>query len=257
MSRTNQETLIDYLDNKLEGEERIEAEKLISGNPAAAQDLEHLRLSVELVREAAVLDQVTEARNNFVQGAKIVPMQSTNSGGAVVRSMSKNIMRIAVMILLLVGVASIYKYSATTSSSVYTNNFTSYDLETSRGANDDGEIEKAYRAKDWNGVINKVAAKRAATAKAFFLAGMAAMELKNYDNAVVSFNNAMNFNKNNPNPQYQDESEYYLALSYLASSKPDNGMVILDKIKADKEHLFNAKASAISELDLKILALKH
>jgi len=256
MSRTKEEILIDYLDNNQNEGERLEAEQLISGNAAAAQDLENYRLSVELVREAAVLDQVTEVRRNFQPGAKVVTMEN-KAGGAVVRSFSKNVMRIAVMLLLLVGAAGIYKYSATTSSSVYEHNFASFDLETSRGASNDGDVEESYRAKDWNAVISKVAAKRAASAKSFFLAGMAAMELKNYDKAIVSFNNTMNYNKNNPNPQYQDEAEYYLALSYLASSQPDKGVTILNKIKADKEHLFYAKASAISDLDLKIIALKN
>ena len=59
------------------------------------------------------------------------------------------------------------------------------------------------------------------------------------------------------NHVYQDEAEYYLGMSYLAAKQPAEGVAILKKIRADKDHLFYKKASAISALDLKLLELKN
>ena len=44
MSLNNEEILIDYLDNKLEGEERLSAEQLLREDAAAAKDLENLHV---------------------------------------------------------------------------------------------------------------------------------------------------------------------------------------------------------------------
>jgi tetratricopeptide (TPR) repeat protein len=255
MSLSKEEILIGYLDNTLEGENRLSAEQLIREDASAAQELDTLRFSVELVREAAVLEQVTAVRTAFNSAAKVVPFQKKESG-AIVRSFSRNALRIAAMLLLVVGAASVYKYTITSSSSVYDQNFTSFDLSTSRGNNNDGEMEKAYREKNWTAVENIFTGQKDKTSKSWFLAGMADMELKNYPAAILSFNEVMNINRNNTDPYFQDEAEYYLALSYLAAKKPTEGVAILNKIRSDKDHLFYKKASAIPALDLKLLELQ-
>ncbi|MEP6726687.1 MAG: tetratricopeptide repeat protein [Bacteroidota bacterium] len=255
MSRSNEEILIDYLDNRLEGEERLEAERLIREDAAASQELESFRFSIELIREAAVAEQVMEVRKSFHSAAKVVSLHKKENG-AIVRSFSKNALRVAAMILLLVGTAGVYKYSITNTSSVYKQNFTSFDLETSRGSNNDGELEKAYRDKNWTSVESIFSAQKDKTIKSWFLAGMAHMELKNYTAAIISFNEVMSLNKGNAEAYYQDEAEYYLAMSYMAAKQPKEAVSILKKIRNDKDHLFYKKASSIPALDLKMLELK-
>jgi len=254
MSHSKEEILIDYLDNRLEGAERLEAEQLIREDATAAQEMENLLFSVNLIREAALLEQVMDVRKEFSSGAKVVPFQK-KEGGAVVRSFSKNFLRIAAMVLLLLGAGGVYKYSATTSSSVYNENFASFDLETSRGANNDGELEKAYRSQNWTSVKNIFSTQKEKTIKSWFLAGMADMELKNYATAIGSFKEVINQNKNS-DAYYQDEAEYYLALAYLGANQSGEGLALLKKIRNDKDHLYYKKARAIPALDLKMLELK-
>lgn len=256
MSFSKEQILIDYLDNSLGGEELVKAEQLIREDASAASELEYLRFSVELIREAAVLEQVNAVRTSFSAGAKVVSIEKKESG-AVVRSFSKNMLRIAATVLLLVGAASMYKYSTTNASSVYNQNFASFDLSTSRGSNNDGELEKAYRNKNWTAVESLFSVQKEKTVKSWFLAGMAEMELKNYTAAIVSLNEVITLNKTYTESYYQDEAEYYLALSYLGANKPAEGVAILKKIRGDKDHLFYKKASAIPALDLKLLELKN
>src|ERR1041385_321048 len=130
MSHSKEEILIDYLDNRLEGAARLEAEQLINEDATAAAEMENLAFSVDLIREASVLEQVMDVRKEFAATAKVVPFQK-KQGGVVVHSFGKNLMRIAAMVLLLLGAGGVYKYAATTSSSVYNESFVSFDLETS------------------------------------------------------------------------------------------------------------------------------
>jgi hypothetical protein len=62
--------------------------------------------------------------------------------------------------------------------------------------------------------------------------------------------------KNPATAIFQDETEYYLAMSYLANSEAAQALPILEKIKADKNHLYNERVENISSIDLKVLDLK-
>ena len=256
MSPSNEQILIDYLDNILDGEDRQQAEKLIGDDAAAAKELADLQFSVELVREVGVLEQVQEVRNSFAAGAKLVPMQKKENG-AVVRSFSRNVFRVAAMVVVILGAASVYKYSNTTTASIFNENYASYELTSSRGTNNDGDLETAYRNKNWTGAETAFSQLTAKTAKSWFLAGMASMELKKYDQATAYFKEVIKINSNSSEPVYQDEAEYYQAMSWLAAQHPAEGLAILKKIRSDKDHLFYKKANAINALDLKVLDIKY
>ncbi len=256
MSLSNEEILINYLDNNLEATDRLQVEELLRQDADAAKDLEQLQFSVALIREAGLKAQVAAVRNDYQSVAKVVPMEAQTGNTAVVRSLYKNVFRVAAMVLLLLGAAAIYKYSATDAAGVFEKNYSSFDLNTSRGNNNDGDIEKAYRNKDWNSVKTIFAANKENSTKAWFLNGMAELESKNYDKAIASFKEVMNQNKGKADEYFQDEAEYYLAMSSLAAGRTADGVTILKKIRADKNHLFNKKASEISSLDLATLELK-
>jgi len=255
MLAEQKEILVDYLDNQLEAAERLKAEQLLREDATAVAALQELEFSVALVREAAVLEQVKAARHEFYAGAKVVPMEKKQAG-AVVRSFSKNVLRVAAMVVLVAGAASVYKYSVTDGSSVFEKNYTSFELSTSRGQNDDGSLEQAYRNKDWKKVMDAARNGTGTSTKANFLAGMAAMETKEYNNAVSYFKQVLQINAHATAPLFQDEAEYYLAMADLAANQPAEGIAILKKIRADKDHLFYKKANRISSLDVKLLELK-
>lgn len=240
MSPSNEQILIDYLDNTLEGSDRLQAEKLIREDTAAAKELADLQFSVELIREVGVLEQVQEVRKSFDASAKVVPLQKKETG-AVVRSLSKNVFRVAAMIVLVLGALSVHKYANTTTGSVYNDNFSSYELSGSRGAGNDGDLEKAYRNKNWTGVENAFSLQTVKTAKSWFLAGMADMEQKKYDQAITSFAEAININRNSADPVYQDEAEYYQALAYLAAKNLQKVWPFLKKSGAIKTISFIKK----------------
>jgi hypothetical protein len=250
-----EQIIIDYLDNQLNSDERAHAEQLIGNDADAAQELENLLFAVELIREAAVIEQVKAARTAYQGGARVVSMQK-NETGAVVRSFSKTFLRVAAVLLLFAGAGSVYKYSTTSASSVYDKEFSSFELSTSRGYNNDGQLEQAYRNKNWNEVENIAGLVKEKDNKTKFLAGMAAMELKNFDRAILFFNELIQANRQSANPSFQDEAEYYLAMAYLGAQQSAAGVAVLQKIRADRDHLFYKKASAISALDLKLLELK-
>ncbi|HTL07016.1 MAG TPA: hypothetical protein VL307_02125 [Chitinophagaceae bacterium] len=256
MSSSKEEILIDYLDNNLSPEDREKVVTLLQTDEDAQQSLDALQWSVAAIREQAIVDQVQQVRASLASSAKIVALPANRSTG-IVRSFTRNSMKVAAILFLLVTAGGIIKYSTTSNTSVYMDNFSSFDIATARGNSSDDAVELAYRKKDWKAVEDIAAAANEKTAKNAFLAGMAALELKDYNQAIASFSAVLQKNSRATEAYYQDEAEYYLAMSYLAANRGAAALPILQKIRADKDHIFYKKARAISALDLQVLSLKN
>ena len=107
----------------------------------------------------------------------------------------------------------------------------SFELNTTRGAENADAIEQAYRNKNWSAVISLSNASTQKTNKTYFLTAMANLELKKYDEAIDAFKQVIAANAKSGDNYFQDEAEYYLALAYLASNQATKAMPLLEKIK--------------------------
>ena len=107
------------------------------------------------------------------------------------------------------------------------------------------------------GFFNAFNAADSVNNKSIFLIGIAYMEVKQYGNAIQSFTNILNNNSQTGDDYFNDDAEYYLALSYLANKQVPEAIELIKKIKADKTHLYNSKAAEISATDLSIIEYKN
>jgi tetratricopeptide (TPR) repeat protein len=164
--------------------------------------------------------------------------------------------KVAAILVVVGGGAVFYKYATISSGSLYDRYYSSYELNTSRGAGDADAMEKAYHAKDWNAVLAGFSkAKR--DNKMDFLAGMADLELKKYDDAIEHFEQVIAINAQAGSDYFLDEAQYYLAISWLAKDKVNEALPILEKIRANKDHLFHDKVTHMSFLDLRLVQYKE
>ncbi|HTQ64100.1 MAG TPA: hypothetical protein VMI12_04845 [Puia sp.] len=252
MPENKQYFLIDHLDNNLSDEEILAAEELIRNDKDMANEWKLLHIAVDTIREVGLYEQVAAVRKQY-QESKTAAMKPQ---GAVVRKMFSNKLRIAASILLFITAATLYKYTSVNSASFYNKYYSSFELNTSRGVENTNAMEQAFRNKNWSEVVlifNKSAQKNN---ESYFLEGMAQMELKNYPTAINAFNQVMSENAKSKENYFQDESEYYLAMAYLANNEAGKAMPILEKIKADKNHIYHEKVLEISSLDFTIMKQK-
>src|SRR6478735_12107053 len=126
MAHLHEQTLIDYLDNKLEGNDLLKAEQLLREDSSAAEELKNLLFSVELIREAGVVAEVATVRNDFHSGAIVRPMKQEETGAIVKPMFGNRLLRIAVMIVLLMGAVVIHRYAVTNTSSVFDEYYSSF-----------------------------------------------------------------------------------------------------------------------------------
>jgi hypothetical protein len=254
MQENIQILLIDYLDRRLEGDELAAAEQLLRNDVEAGNYWNNLLLAKEAIEYAGLYDQVANVRDQFKQ---ITPVRQMPAQKAVVRTLVKNVYRVAAVFVLLIGAAIVYKFVAVTPAGVYNDNYAAYDLNTSRGENAMDQIERAYRAKDWTGVLTAFNAAAVKNNKALFLAGMADMELKKYADAANTFGQIMVANAQSGEEYFQEEAEYYQAMAYLAENQSDKALPALKKIRDNKAHMYHQKVAEMSWIDLKVLSAKE
>ncbi len=250
MAYNREEMLIDHLDKTLEGSALPEAAELIRTDKSAAAEWQYLNLALDAILEAGLQEQVATVKQEWLAE------QSKRSRPAVVRTLYRNALRIAACVILLAGAVTIYKYASTNAVGIYDQYYSSFDLNTSRGAGNADELEQAYRDKNWAAVIARFNGLKDKNNKSRFLTGMANLELKNYDAAIGSFKQVLDENARTGDNYFQDEAEYYLALGYLATRQTGKALPLLKKIKADPAHLYHKKVSDMSWLDLKIAGYK-
>jgi tetratricopeptide (TPR) repeat protein len=250
MPVNNQELLIDHLDKTLQGEALPEAEALIARDSEAREEWQYLQSAVDAVQHAALHAKVAAIREEM-QSTPVVSIQRP-----VVRNMTRRMFRIAAAVVLLVGAVAVYKFATVSSESFYNDHYSSYTLSTARGEGETSLLEQAYRNNNWNEVVTQYNALAAKTNKDHFLAGVAAMELKQYTQAIERFNAVLNSNTGTGDSYFQDEAEYYLALAYIANKQTKEADSLLRKIKADNGHLYQQKANNMLGLDWKIVEFK-
>ena len=161
------------------------------------------------------------------------------------------------MTMMIASSTVIYKYVTISSSSLYGRYFDPYSLNTSRGEAVEAPIVQAYNSKDWDKVISLADAKGAKDNQAEFLAGMADLQLNRCDDAITHFEQIIAANAQASTDYYQDEAEYYLAISWLACKKVNQAMPILEKIKADPQHKYHQKVLGMSFFDLRMAQYKE
>lgn len=254
--------LIDHLDASLQGKGDSALDRVLREDSETSQEWEYIQLAVDAVKDAALYEQIGAVRAAWKaeqQGASsnqqeaVAPEEST---GTVVRNIYRIAMRLAACILVVaVGIATI-KYSMTSSGSLYDKYYGSYTLSSSRAGGEQDAIETAYQNHAWAEVLNQFNVAAEKTNKMYFLAGMADMELRQYDQAVEKFEQVLAGNQSSGAGLYQDEAEYYLAMSCLARNDVNEAIPILDRIRSNSRHLYHDKVMMISTLDLRIAQYK-
>lgn len=244
--------LIDQLDLSLRGEANPAFDDKLKQDAALAEEWNTLQVALATIREAGLREQVEAVAKEYRSERK----QSLSKQPAKIIQMNRMVFRVAASIVLLLAISGIYKYSTVSSSGFYADHFSAYELSATRGGETSDQLEKAYRAKNWQEVIAQFEGLSKKDNKAFFLTGQANLELKNYAIAIPLFEQVLANNASGADQYFHDEAEYYLALTYIGNNEAGKAIPILEKIKADKDHLYNRVVEEMSGIDLKIIRYK-
>jgi hypothetical protein len=262
---TTQEQLIDHLDNTRLGLGADDMKNEPDTDPETIREWSQLRLAVEGIRQAGLYEQIKSVKAEWLAQQEMMTMPApagpnpaeSKPAGAILRSITRTTIRVAACLVILGGGAAIYKYTMTNSAGIFAQYCSTYDLNTSRGATVPAdEMDEAYKNKNWTAVTELFKKKKAKNNKTYFLAGMADLESNKYDDAIGMFQQVMAANSQSGSDYFEDEAEFYLAMSWLARNDVKEAMPLLDKIRADKNHLYHDVVVKMSTLDLRIAGYK-
>lgn len=238
MDKALPDILVRYLDGELSGAEKENFEQQLAENSELREELQSLQATREAIRLYGLRQKVSGIHSEMMKemqpGAVIVPMRKRNLRYALAA---------AATLVLLIGGYFIYNVITLSPERVFASNYTTYELVTVRdGGSTETLIERAYREKRYNEVIS-IDASENPTPKAKFLCGAAALELNNLSKAIQCFNEVLAYNRGMSQPVLKDETEYYLALSYLRNKNYDKALALLQTIENDPAHTYRDKVT--------------
>jgi hypothetical protein len=240
-----------YLDGELAGAELVAFEKELANNTAKQVELENLQVARIAVQHYGLKSQVAAVHHSMMKELKAVQDKPAD---ARIYSMMRNIMRVAAVGLLFIIALGVYEAATISSAGLLKEKYLAYDLNVERGNAAIPPIEQAYLNHDYSKTINEFKNIKSPTLKNNFVAGQAYLAEKNAAAAVKEFTRVLTAAV--ANNTYQDDTEYYLALSYLANNQPYQAAPMFKKIYNDKDHLYHSKVTYWTMLRLKLLIFK-
>jgi hypothetical protein len=207
---------------------------------------EYLNLAINTIRLNAINEKVSTVRGSL----------GNKPEKAIVRSIYRASLRVAAILLLIVGSASVYKYISTSNRTVYDRQFLSYELTNTRGVQNRETETETYRSGNWKEVVTIYhTGNSKSNNKNIFLAAISEMQLKHFPEAVTLFEEILY--SISDDHSFQEEAEYYLSLAYLMNHQDMKSIRLINKIKANTNHTYYPLAAKISGIDLKIISLKN
>jgi tetratricopeptide (TPR) repeat protein len=250
----NTDLLIQYLDGELSPEEKIQVEIQLKNNTALQQELETLAISKDAVKTFGLKQKVAAIHKEMM--SEMAATEKT-SGTGLVKKIIRTSMRIAASLLFVLLGFAVYQYATVSPDKLFMENYQPYTASISRGGEETNGMEKAYQQKNYAAVISQFNILTNADQKEIFLAGQAYLASNSYKKAIECFNKILLLNTANKTTGFNDDAEYYLALSYLKDKNIKSAYPLFTTIHNNSNHLYNDKVNSSFMRQLKLLQWKN
>ena len=235
--------MIRYLDGEMNHEEELEFENLLVNDKEMREELQDLLIVVDSVRLFGLRQKVTGIHPLMMEEVKPgkPPLKRFDQVAKVFRY-SITVVAGIVLVLLLV---EAYRFYNLSTEGLFQEKYNEYKVPASPiDTLVDLKIENSYRRTKYQQIIYYHNKTHFVTIHDLFYLGISFLKTENLSKAIDSFNSILEKNKFSKTDTLQDETEYYLALTYLKNKDYDQAIVLMKKIHADPDHVFNAKFTA-------------
>jgi hypothetical protein len=248
---THTEMLIQYIDGELHGEELESMKKALSENEALREETENLRIAKEGIRSYGMKTRISSIHAEMMHDLT----QSNTPKAGILKMIIQNGLRAAAVLIVLVGLSALYQYMTATPAKLFAENYHPYILHETRGLAGNS-LADAYQKGDMDSVIWKFNSMSSHQPEEYLLAGIAFLENNLPAKAIETFHTLMQKNISAKTDYFEEDAEYYLAMSYLSSNDPGKAMPLFEKIQADPNHPYNNKVSEWFLLKVKSSIIK-
>jgi tetratricopeptide (TPR) repeat protein len=250
----NSDLLVDYMDANLSHEETIKVEAMLQNDKTLQTEYDNIVLAKSAIQYYGIKQQVNFIHQNVM--ANKVAEQPAKTSQGLLRSITKWSMRIAASLLVVVLGLGVYQYATISPDKLFDENYSAFTLGVTRGETNLTAIGISFEEKKYEKVIDLIKNLADPTQKENFLLGQAYLETKDYSKAIMAFNTVLAQNKNTQQTIFNDDVEYYLAMSYLKNKQLDLAKPIFENINNNDTHLYNDKVTSAFMRNLKLLSWK-
>ena len=152
----------------------------------------------------------------------------------------KNMLYTAAAFSLILVVCASYLYQKASPQRLFSDYYQHYNRQTMRGASDVSALKAAYADSNQKAVIREFEASPSPEPEEYLLAGIAFLEVKQPGKAIETFNALIQKNKTTNSDFFEEDAEYYLAMSYLDNREPEKAMPIFTKIQSNPDNSYNS-----------------
>lgn len=248
------EMLTRYIDGELSAEEKQSVEALLKKDISVQQRYQHLLAAKQAIKMQGLKERVNKVHKEYLVEREALKTEAKQPGRRI--SIFKTFMSVAAMFILVVAGYGIFQYTATTNESVYNENFINYTAPVSRGEDTADDLPALYNEGKYAEAIQSFNSLSNKKQQDYFIAAQAYLHLNNPKAAIDNFKQLENLNNNSAEKYFAPETDYYLLLAFIKYGSIDKAEKQLDKITADKQHLFYNKSKGISRTKLKMLEWK-
>lgn len=240
----------DYLDGRLDQDATPAFESEIQKNPALHELVALMKLSRESIKYAGQRELLKQIHREFKESAN----QAHQPTSFTLKPWWIGIAA-SFAALFLVG----NFWIQTDVNTLYEKTYISYELLTMRSTETQkGELEELYRDQDYEALTSLVDTD-SDNPTSLFLAGLSYISLENYESSVQYLQKLeqLNSGKADKDKLFQNETDYYLYLSFLKLGQIDSAEVYFDRIRSYKTHTFHAIFGSLDKLRLAVLKIKE
>lgn len=243
------EKLMQYLDGELMGEELSAFEKSLANDPNMQARLESLELAKMTIQHYGLKQQVSSVHHQMMDEFR---NEHPARDRGKIYPLLRPTMKIAAGLIIFMFLFGAYELVTVSSSGLAQNAYSPFELSIDRSAAESSAIEQAYVNHNFKEVIINLEKNTNPTEKDHFLGGQAYLAIHQSAKAIREFNKVLL----DATGSYNEDAEYYLALSYLQNDQPLKAQTLMNKIYQDKDHLYHDRVSYWTMIKLKLLILK-
>ncbi len=134
------------------------------------------------------------------------------------------------------GLCYLYIYIKASPAKLFSENYHHYDRHMLRDGSVRSELRAAYSEGQMDSVIWDFKNLNSPVPEEYLLVGIAYLERNQPEKAIETFKLLIQKNLNSKTDFFEDDAEYYLAMSYLDNQESEKALPIFEKIKADPEN---------------------
>lgn len=239
------ETKEELLDRIVLG--RFDDEEISAMIPAEEQEdfLNELALhrsAAAIIQRHSIIEQVRTVQDSFLEKYRETKKEGDEAYKWNGRYIVRSFIGIAAAFIITCSIIVLYWFNGNTGEKLFSERYKPYRVNVERSdANSNSPIVRQYLQENFNQVIVAHENTPATTARDKMVAASAYLHESRYDEAIKLLSDIISQNLATGNRLYNDEAEYYLALSYLKKKETGKAVQLFEKIYADKEHTFNSE----------------